>query len=63
VNYENYCDVLLLNLKQLLSEICQAVDDFCFQRTARAQGHWAAATQDSELHTRRSLPEDQTSVL
>jgi len=37
VNDANYCDVLLL--KQLLPDICQAADDFCFRRTMHAQEH------------------------
>jgi len=36
---------------------------FAFQRTMRAQEHWAAVIQDSRLHTGRGLPTDQTSVL
>jgi len=36
---------------------------FAFQRITCAQEHWAAVTQDSGLHTRRSLPTDQSSVL
>jgi len=36
---------------------------FTSQRTTRAQEHWAAATQDSGLHTRCGLPTDQTSVM
>jgi len=49
VNGAHYCDVLLL--KQLLPDICQAAGDVRFQRTTRAQEHWAVATQDSRLHT------------
>ena len=30
---------------------------FAFQRTTREQEHWAAATQDSRLHTRRGIPQ------
>jgi len=33
------------------------------QRITRTQEHWAAATYDSGLHTRRSLPTDHTLVL
>jgi len=36
---------------------------FAFQHTTHAQERWAAATQDSGLHTRRGLLTDQTSVL
>ena len=61
VNGAHHYAVLLL--KQLLPDIYQLLATFAFQRITRAQEKWAAATQDSRLHTGRSLPTDQTSVL
>ena len=39
------------------------LETIAFQHITRVQEHWADATQDSGLHTRRGLPTDQTSVL
>jgi len=51
-----YCDVLLL--KQLLTDICQAVGDFCYACTRAT-----AVTRLWTSHQTFSLPTDQTSIL
>jgi len=38
-----------LLFKQLLPDIYQAAGNFCFQRTLRAQEHWAAVTRNFTL--------------